>query len=202
MTQDQVAERLGITKGAVSQWESGKTEPRSDLLRKFAEITNKPLDWLMGFNSASGFGDGASRVYSKLMTGSENNIAVYDYKITGDDGAIDLSAEPPFTIACPPQLVDVKGVYAIVISSDKMAPRYEEGEIIFIDPTRHARPDDYVVARLRTDKPGVVQAVIGKLVRHDSQQLVIRRLNPDMMLYYSTEQILALELIVISSVIR
>jgi len=39
LTQDQVAERLGITKGAVSQWESGKTEQRNDFLRKFTEVT-------------------------------------------------------------------------------------------------------------------------------------------------------------------
>ena len=204
LTQDQVAEQLGITKGAVSQWESGKTGPRTDLFRRFAEITNKPLDWLMGFGSSAGFGDsdGVSLLYGKLSAAGENVIPVYDYTTVGDNGEVSLGKESLLAVPCPPQLLGVKGVYAILVSSGRMAPRYEEGEIIFIDPTRHVRPDDYIVARLRSDKSGTIQLVIGKLVQHNSRQLAIRQLNPDMTLYYPMDQIISLELIVISSAIR
>lgn len=209
LTQDQIAEQLDITKGAVSQWESGKTTPRNDLLRKFARITNKPLDWLMGFNSAAGFWDvdEASPPFGKVAPAGESLISVYDYKAFGDNSEALLGEEPLFMAACPPPLQGVKGIYAIVVSSGSMAPRYEEGEVIFVDPTRHVRPDDYIVVRLRhgggnADKDGPAQFVIGRLVHTDSEQVAVRQLNPDMVLYYPADQVSALELVVIASAIR
>lgn len=39
ITQGELAKRMEVTQGAVSQWESGQTRPRSGTLSKLADIS-------------------------------------------------------------------------------------------------------------------------------------------------------------------
>ena len=43
LTQDELADRVGKTRGAVSQWESGQIVPRVSTLQAIAKATGKPL---------------------------------------------------------------------------------------------------------------------------------------------------------------
>ena len=47
LTQKQLAHLLGITLGAVSQWESGISRPRADTLKKLADLLNCTVDELL-----------------------------------------------------------------------------------------------------------------------------------------------------------
>lgn len=49
MTQEQLAEAVGVTVGAVSKWESGATTPDIALLLSLAELFQISLDALLGF---------------------------------------------------------------------------------------------------------------------------------------------------------
>lgn len=46
LTQVQLAERLGIAFQSLQQWETGKTTPRVDRLRKLANVLGKTPSWL------------------------------------------------------------------------------------------------------------------------------------------------------------
>ena len=46
-TQMQLAQAIGVTQGAVSQWESGTAVPRSALLLKIAELLHCTVDDLL-----------------------------------------------------------------------------------------------------------------------------------------------------------
>lgn len=56
-TQKQLAEELGITQFNYCNYETGKTEPNIDLLRKLADYYNVSLDYLCDrqFNSKIGY---------------------------------------------------------------------------------------------------------------------------------------------------
>ncbi len=54
MTQEQLAEAMGVTVGAVSKWESGTTTPDLALLLAMAELFQTSLDALMGFELQGG----------------------------------------------------------------------------------------------------------------------------------------------------
>lgn len=45
LTQDQVAERFGLTRGAISNFEINKRKPDIQLLQGFAEFYGVPLDY-------------------------------------------------------------------------------------------------------------------------------------------------------------
>lgn len=48
MTQDQLAKLLGVTQGAVAQWENGNTHPAYNLLPKIAAALGVTIDQLIG----------------------------------------------------------------------------------------------------------------------------------------------------------
>ena len=50
LTQDQLAERLGITLGAVSKWERGSSEPDLSFIMDLAELFHVSVDALIGFS--------------------------------------------------------------------------------------------------------------------------------------------------------
>ena len=47
LTQAELAKRLGVYQGAVSQWESGMTNPKLDKLKAMAEFFGCTLDELL-----------------------------------------------------------------------------------------------------------------------------------------------------------
>ncbi len=47
MTQEQFAKMVGVTQGAVAQWENGLTHPSFDKLVRIADVLEVPLDELV-----------------------------------------------------------------------------------------------------------------------------------------------------------
>lgn len=50
ITQREIAKRFRVTPGSVSLWESGATEPRSEVLAQLAGIYGVSVDWLVGLD--------------------------------------------------------------------------------------------------------------------------------------------------------
>lgn len=50
LTQEQLAERLGVTLGAVSKWERGSSEPDLSYIMELAELFHVSVDALIGFS--------------------------------------------------------------------------------------------------------------------------------------------------------
>lgn len=55
LSQSELAEKLDVTQGAISQWENRQTNPRTDMLIKIAKILCCTIDELLG-NSESKIG--------------------------------------------------------------------------------------------------------------------------------------------------
>ena len=51
LSQVQLAEKLNITQGAVSQWEMGLSKPKSEILPELAKALNCTIDELFKENS-------------------------------------------------------------------------------------------------------------------------------------------------------
>lgn len=54
LTQEQLAEAMGVTVGAVSKWESGASTPEITLIMELAEFFETSVDVLLGFERQSG----------------------------------------------------------------------------------------------------------------------------------------------------
>jgi putative transcriptional regulator len=54
MTQEDIAKALGVTRPAITMWESGKSKPRVDMLDKLATLLGTTPAWLLGGDDAEG----------------------------------------------------------------------------------------------------------------------------------------------------
>ena len=48
LTQDQMAERVGVTRQAVSRWETGETQPNTEMLKVLSKEFNVSINTLLG----------------------------------------------------------------------------------------------------------------------------------------------------------
>lgn len=48
LTQQQIADEIGINRGSYSNWEKGKREPSFENLVKLGDLFDVSLDWLFG----------------------------------------------------------------------------------------------------------------------------------------------------------
>lgn len=51
MTQVQLAEALGVSKGTIAMWEIGKREPNFETLDRLSDIFDKRIDYILGYSN-------------------------------------------------------------------------------------------------------------------------------------------------------
>ena len=66
-TQEQLAERLGVTLGAVSKWERGSSEPDLSYIMDLAELFHVSVDALIGFSMRGADADAEADRIEELM---------------------------------------------------------------------------------------------------------------------------------------
>ena len=48
MSQEQMANRIGVTAGTIASWEKAESVPRANRMQMIASLLNVPLLWLLG----------------------------------------------------------------------------------------------------------------------------------------------------------
>lgn len=151
LSQQAVADRFGISRAAVAQWENGDTYPGTAKLEGLADVLRVRLEWL-----ATGRGLQPSDVAdSALLTMVGHRMvplinpmcAAYWPARRGELPA----GEVPTEIAAGP------ATFALVIDDDSMAPALASGDKIIVDPDVAPRTGDYVVAAVEDDDAALVR---------------------------------------------
>nr|MBF0684264.1 helix-turn-helix domain-containing protein [Pseudomonas sp.] len=173
LTQTQLGEAIGVSKGNVSAWENGRHEPSFDQLRRIGEVTGY-AEPLPGMANVIAVAAGQQRVpllnyvQAGIFTEMGSNFAAEDMDYLLIDSQVSDRA------------------FALQIKGDSMrAPpgtssdTFLEGDRVIIDCNVHPRPGDYVVA-----KNGGEEATFKKyrLVRVDEEGrevFELAPLNPD-----------------------
>lgn len=144
LTQTQLGEPMGLTKGNVSAWEKGRHEPSFDQLKRIAEITSYP-EPLPGMGSrfdanALPASIGARRipllnyVQAGMFTDMGSNFPTEDMEYLLTDLALSNRA------------------FALQIKGESMLPEFKEGDRIIVDCDVCPRPGDFVVAKNTTEE--------------------------------------------------
>ena len=80
MTQEEVAERVGVTRQAVGKWESGETTPDLELARRSADVFDVSLDELANFRPEENFGLGVpprgKHLFGVVTIGEKGQIII------------------------------------------------------------------------------------------------------------------------------
>lgn len=194
LTQNKLASLVHVTKAAVSAWEHG-TSPHRDKLEAIAKATNVSLEWLLLGDKNAGEYDSrqiSDRPAIKL-------IPVYGQAVAGINGEFSFDGKKLFEVPCPPCLLNVENAYGVEVAGDTMSPRYEDGEIVYIDTVRRIKKGDYVVAKIMMREDDSFPTVfIKRFIRHNEQELVLAQLNPAKELVFPHQHVLSVHYIALA----
>lgn len=98
------------------------------------------------------------------------------------DGTIDW-------VRRPPALSHTTNAYALYVAGTSMSPKYEPGDLVFVNPDRPAAAGDTVIIQTRNYDGDVVQAWIKILVRITADKVTVRQLNPDSTIDHSRDSV-------------
>jgi phage repressor protein C with HTH and peptisase S24 domain len=98
-----------------------------------------------------------------------------------DDGSyitINTNEGPIEYCTRPSALLNKANAYALYVVGESMEPRFFDGDRIYIDAARPARPKDDVVVQLVDSDGQAVNALIKRLVKKTKQAITLEQYNP------------------------
>ncbi|QDI83738.1 LexA family transcriptional regulator [Methylorubrum populi] len=107
------------------------------------------------------------------------NVPVYGTGSGGSGGDFSFNGQLIDHAPRPPGIANRKDVYVVYLVGDSVAPAYEDGSPIYVDPHRRPAPRDYVVVELlgeREGEPG--PAFVKRLVSRGGGKLRLEQHNP------------------------
>lgn len=114
----------------------------------------------------SQFGDYDVEVRGITAGGSTESEFQFDGKVVGE-------------VRRPPGAAKARGLFALHVAGNSMVEKYEPGDLIFLQESRHAEPGDYVVVELYPEQEGEPgKSFLKKLVRRTGRRVVCKQLNP------------------------
>lgn len=122
--------------------------------------------------------NGHNEVDNARMTRAISKVGVPLYaSVAGSGGTMLLEvAASEHRKDGPPSLEGVRGAYGVRVSGSMMEPRYEPGEIIWLNPNIPGRVGDYV---LLFPDDGSTRRCLRKLISETDSEWTVRQLNPD-----------------------
>jgi SOS-response transcriptional repressor LexA len=149
MKQRDVAEHFGISSQAISQWEADRTRPDSQRLAALARLFAVRLDWLLAGEGP--MADGTEGAGSPRESGTP--VPVIDRVQAGDWTEV----HDPYAAGGGEDylLTDLPvspNTFALVVEGTSMAPDFQPGDKVIIDPALAPRPGDLVVAKRDKDQ--------------------------------------------------
>lgn len=78
LTQEELAERIGVTRQAVAKWENGETLPDIEKCRLLASIYNVSLDDLVNYQASNGLpiGPRGKHIFGVVTVGEKGQIVI------------------------------------------------------------------------------------------------------------------------------
>jgi transcriptional regulator with XRE-family HTH domain len=161
LTVEQLAEKLSISGASVSRIEKGAQQPRPALLRRMTRFFKKSESDFYGMGGAS---------LEPTQIGLRR-IPVWDYEQVGkwsgtESGPVSVEARE-FVLSDENY---AEGVFAMRVRRPSMLPKFEEGDVVLVDPTMPPRPNDCAVFK---NGAGEVELALYKERGRDEKGVVI-----------------------------
>lgn len=140
-----------------------------------------------------------ARVLDKI-SGLGRKIPVYGQAVGGVDGEFEMNGNILYEVMAPPSISHIQGAYAVQVAGESMYPRYDDGEVAFIDPKRRLKKGDYIVAQIQLEENGPLLAYVKKFIRHNAVELVLEQFNPPKELRFPSECVRTVHFIALAGV--
>ena len=186
LSQQQLANKLGVTQATLSGWENEKYEIDNESLRKCAEIFNCSVDYILDIKQASLFdkeymlktyGVDISKSFDENMAPLKEPLnAAKKIKVLGEVPAgvpIESVESIIDEVEISDRLVNTGEQYfALLVTGDSMYPEYLDGDIVIVRKQPTADTGQDVVAYVNG-----YNATLKRLIKSE-KGLTLRALNP------------------------
>ena len=176
MTMVEVAQAIGVSQPAISQWESGIAPPGRESLVELSKLWHVPVGVLMGDPDLKAGKKGGVTPAGVMPS----DVPVQGTAVGGASGDFRFNGDVVDYVRRPPGITHMRNVYALWVVGDSMAPWNKDGDLIYVSPARPAAPGDYVVVQMNDQadgEPGV--AMVKQLVARTPTQLKLGQYNPE-----------------------
>jgi len=202
-TSRELARALGISPPRVSEMFAGNRAIDGDEVQKLARFLEMPVEWVAKKAAEGGLLEGSpvklseidmeDRVDVPVASRMTKDVKVLGVAIGGSEGDFLINGEVVDRVRRPPALVDVKDAFALYLAGDSMAPRYEPGDLIYLNPARAPRPGDDVVIELLPERDGDGHpAYVKRLLRRSPTAVKVAQFNPQKEIEIPTKRIRAI----------
>ena len=186
LTQEQLANDINVTKGAVAMWETGKRTPDADMLKTLSQYFRVTVDELIGNEHEP---TDSSNIAEILPSDKIYKIPVFE-TVSAGFGAYasnEIMGYIPLVIDNP---YDVEETIGIRVKGDSMYPKIENGDIIIV--RKQDSVDSGSIAVLLLDgEEGLV-----KKVEYGPDWIELHSLNPEYMTRrFEGEEVLRLRVV-------
>lgn len=214
LTQQQLADAVGTSQPQIKRLEGGErtlTKEWAERLASHLETTPEILLFGDPDKIETVNGNGLANRLSQIsdipnaeirgkVEGVGRMIPVYGQAVGGVDGEFLMNGTVLYEVMAPPVISHINNAYAVAVSGDSMSPRYEDGEICFVDPERRVRKGDYVIAQIRYEEHGPPLAYVKRFVKHNSIELVLEQFNPKKELRFPASSVASVHFIALAGI--
>ena len=145
LTQEELGNRLGFSRTAISAWEIGRNEPTYEDAIKIANFFGVTLDYLIGAEEPNN---------KKLLPVLGTVKAGYNY--LAEENIIDY-IEPGMKISDP------ENYFGLIVKGDSMAPLLNEGDYLIVHKQEDFNNNDTCIVLINGD-----EATVKKIVKTEN----------------------------------
>ncbi|MCX2696371.1 XRE family transcriptional regulator [Ochrobactrum chromiisoli] len=201
LTPEQASRKAGLDKTYLRKlFERPSASPRGNTLEALAKALDVDITQLISANDSVVEKPSVEFTNTDVKNANVNppsrQVMPNDVPVLGTaagsmEGAFQLTEGVIDYVRRPPALMNSRDIYSIFVEGSSMDPEHRHGDLRFINPHKPARVGDSVVIQIKNDGRLSFDAMIGHLVKRTATQLVIGKLNPEMTLTFSLEDIVS-----------
>lgn len=176
--------------------ESGQNGFNEKLAMAYAKAFRVSPQWLMfGIGKPS---DGPKEAASVAIIDAPTttvrdmpaDIPLIGQTVGGDGGFFLQNGEVADYVRRPPGLANQRTVFALSVIGSSMAPRYEDGDIVYVSTTRRPQILDDVIVEMAEEEDGSPgESFIKRLVRRSPTTITCEQFNPGRQLEYPASRV-------------
>lgn len=185
-SQQQLADILGVSRSTVAMWESGKSRPDLNMLRRLAAALHTTVSELLGEEQTEMPRGVRIPVYGSVAAGIPIE-AVENYD----------SEDPDDWEEIPAQLARSAQYIALRLKGDSMEPRMRSGDVVIVRLQDTIESDDIAIVRVNGDEATC------KIIRITENGLFLISLNPAYEpMFFTREDVARLPVQIIGKVVE
>jgi phage repressor protein C with HTH and peptisase S24 domain len=125
------------------------------------------------------------------------DLPVYGSAVGGVDGSFEMNGQEVEYVERPPSLSGARNAYGVYVKGDSMSPRFEEGWLVQVNPSRPVRKGDNVVVQLKgIDEHAPPLAYLKVFESRTPNNLIVRQFNPARMLEWPLSDVISVHRVV------